>query len=111
MGLFLLEGIKKMERITRKELVRIYPVDNVEFNNWIKLDFNNDGIPDYGSPYKLRAELIKKKKDLQNIGDRYKIGRAFYHMAQRRGFKTVERQEEVKNINIEGSKDTNTLGV
>ena len=41
-----------------KHLYREYPVDDVLFQQWIKLDFNGDGVPDYSSPYQLRRELI-----------------------------------------------------
>ena len=60
----LIEEFKKWKNY-EKGIGRIYPVNNVEFNNWIKLDFSNDGMPDYVSPYKLRAELIKQRKNLQ----------------------------------------------
>lgn len=72
----------------RKGIGRIFPVDNIEFGKWIKLDFDGDGIPDYSSPYQLRRELISNKLDLTNLQNRYKVGRALYHIAQRRGFKS-----------------------
>lgn len=67
---------------------RIYPVDNIAFDAWIKLDFNNDGKPDYISPYQLRKELAEKKLDFNKEENRFKLGRALYHIAQRRGFKS-----------------------
>jgi CRISPR-associated endonuclease Csn1 len=67
---------------------RAYPIDDIAFDAWIKLDFNGDGKPDYKSPYELRAELIEKKIDLTKEIERHKIGRALYHIAQRRGFKS-----------------------
>ena len=42
-----------------RNLKREYPVDDLAFNQWIKLDFNGDGIPDYASPFQLRRELLK----------------------------------------------------
>jgi len=67
---------------------RQYPVDDIAFNNWIKLDFNNDGIPDYISPYQLRHELAINKLDFSKEENRFKLGRALYHIAQHRGFKS-----------------------
>jgi CRISPR-associated endonuclease Csn1 len=67
---------------------RVYPVDNLAFDAWIKLDFNNDGKPDYTSPYQLRHELATIKFDFTKEENRFKLGRALYHIAQRRGFKS-----------------------
>lgn len=67
---------------------RVYPVDNMPFDAWIKLDFNNDGKPDYTSPYQLRRELAETKLDFEKEENRFKLGRALYHIAQRRGFKS-----------------------
>ncbi len=81
-----------------KGRVRQYPIIE-KFENWIKLDFNNDGKPDYISPYQLRMELTVFQLDLNNEIDRFKLGRALYHIAQRRGFKsskgeTIKEQEK-----------------
>ncbi len=76
---------------------RAYPVNDRLFDSWIKLDFNGDGKPDYSSPYQLRAELIEIKLDLSKESDRYKIGRALYHIAQRRGFKS-SRKDVVTDV-------------
>ena len=67
---------------------RIYPVWNLAFDAWIKLDFDNDGKPDYISPYQLRKELAEIKLDFSQEINRFKLGRALYHIAQRRGFKS-----------------------
>lgn len=67
---------------------RVYPVDNLAFDSWIKLDFNNDGKPDYISPYQLRKELAEVKFDFTKEENKFKLGRALYHIAQRRGFKS-----------------------
>ena len=71
-----------------KGLKRQYPIDATEFEQWIRLDFNGDGKPDYSSPYQLRAELMEKSLNWDNQTDRFKFGRAMYHIAQRRGFKS-----------------------
>lgn len=71
-----------------KGLKRQYPVDAEVFEQWVRLDFDCDGHPEYSSPYQLRAELMERELDWNNPIDRYKFGRAMYHIAQRRGFKS-----------------------
>lgn len=67
---------------------RVYPIWNLTFEAWIKLDFDNDGKPDYTSPYQLRKELAETELDFTQEVNRFKLGRALYHIAQRRGFKS-----------------------
>ena len=71
-----------------RNLYRHYPIEDKAFDAWIKLDFNQDGNPDYSSPYQLRRELATIQLDFNNIENKYKLGRALYHIAQRRGFKS-----------------------
>jgi CRISPR-associated endonuclease Csn1 len=80
-----------------KGLKRQYPVWAKEFDNWIKLDFNGDDKPDYSSPYELRTELAIKQLDFEEECNRYKLGRALYHIAQRRGFKS-SKGETLKDL-------------
>ena len=72
----------------RKGLFREYPIDDKDFNAWILLDFNGDGRPDYSSSYQLRRELVTRQFDFEQPIERYKLGRALYHIAQHRGFKS-----------------------
>ena len=68
---------------------REYPTDSVEFSHWMMLDFNNDGkVDDYSSPFQIRKELVERQFDFSQKEDCYKLGRALYHIAQRRGFKS-----------------------
>jgi len=67
---------------------RQYPVNDIGFANWIKLDFNKDGTPDDFSPYQLRNDLATVKLDFAIEENRFKLGRALYHIAQHRGFKS-----------------------
>lgn len=81
-----------------KNLYRHYPTEAKEFEQWVRLDFDNDGIPEYSSPYQLRAELMERQFNFNDRAERYKLGRALYHIAQRRGFKsskgsTLQEQE------------------
>ena len=45
----------------QKGLTRKYPIDAIRFQQWIRLDFNGDGKPEYSSPYELRNELATKQ--------------------------------------------------
>jgi CRISPR-associated endonuclease Csn1 len=84
-----------------KGVGRTYPIDDISFNNWIKLDFNGDSKPDYISPYQLRLELVTDELDLAIEENRYKIGRALYHIAQHRGFKSSKKaqdKDEAQNV-------------
>ncbi|MHB1685756.1 MAG: type II CRISPR RNA-guided endonuclease Cas9 [Ignavibacteriaceae bacterium] len=90
-----------------KGLFRKYPVHATTFEQWIRLDFDNDGLPDYTSPYQLRKELIEQKLDTEIQVNRYKIGRALYHIAQRRGFKSS--RKEIKENKEDSNVNTNVL--
>lgn len=69
-------------------LRREYPSDAILFEQWIRLDFNGDGVADYPSPFHLRAELVCRRFDLDDETERFKLGRALYHFALHRGFKS-----------------------
>ena len=94
-----------------RNLFRKYPIDDKELDAWIKLDFDKDGKPDYTSPYQLRRELSTVQLDFSSIENKYKLGRALYHIAQRRGFKsskgeTISSQEaEMKEATENSEKD------
>ena len=88
-----------------KGLKRQYPVDAKVFEQWVRLDFNCDGIPEYSSPYQLREELMERELDWNNQTDRYKFGRAMYHIAQRRGFKS-SKGETLKESKEDADIDT-----
>lgn len=90
---------------------RVFPIHNQKFNQWIKLDFDFDGAPDYSSPYQLRRELIEKELDLDEDITRLKIGRALYHIAQRTGFKSSRKVgANEKTAVYKGSNETGTIG-
>lgn len=72
-------------RLKNKDLARwryekVYPENNL-FMDWQATD---ELIQT--NPYHYRALAVEKKFDLHNKEDRFKLGRAFYHIAQRRGF-------------------------
>ena len=83
------EELSRWSHYDKAQGRRTYPTDIQQFNNWIKLDFNSDGKPDFISPYELRAWLATTPDiDFSLPQNRYKLGRAIYHIAQRRGFKS-----------------------
>ena len=91
-----------------KELYRKYPVEDTAFDSWIKLDFDHDGKPDYISPFQLRKELATIQFDFTDQSNLYKLGRALYHIAQRRGFQsskgeTIASQEKDSTESIDFS--------
>lgn len=95
----------------KKETGRVFPVDDEGFNSWIILDFNGDGLPDYSSPYQLRKELLNKKLDTEIEVNRFKIGRALYHITQRRGFKSSRKNGTNEKVAVyKGSTETGTIG-
>ncbi|MEE3413180.1 MAG: HNH endonuclease domain-containing protein [Bacteroidales bacterium] len=95
-----MEDLKKWSLYDKTQgLKRQYPIHATKFEQWVRLDFDGDGVADYSSPFQLRAELMEKQFDFSNQIDRYKLGRALYHIAQRRGFKsskgeTIKEQEK-----------------
>lgn len=85
-----------------KENGRVYP-QRKEFINWLKLDFDSDGKIDFENPYHLRKVASEKK-----IDDPLILGRAFYHLVQKRGFRG--RDEDEARLIMEGSEKTDTRG-
>ena len=102
-----MEDLDKWRKYDKaKSLKRQYPIDAIKFEQWVRLDFNGDGIADYSSPYELRAELATTQLDFFIEINRFKLGRALYHIAQRRGFKsskgeTLKEQEDTTKDNLD----------
>ena len=101
-----MEDLERWSRYDKAQgLKRQYPIHATRFEQWVRLDFDGDGLADYSSPFQLRAELMEKQFDFSNQIDRYKLGRALYHIAQRRGFKsskgeTIKEQEKYESEDI-----------
>jgi CRISPR-associated endonuclease Csn1 len=72
----------------------IYP-RNIEFREWLRTDEKGNK-----TPYYYRNLAVTEKLDLNNAVVRYKIGRAFYHLAQRRGFLSNRLESTKENIGI-----------
>lgn len=65
----------------KKQSFKKYPTSD-DFLNWLKTDEQNNK-----NPYYFRDKFSRKKYDWENDKDlAHELGRAFYHMAQRRGF-------------------------
>ncbi len=63
---------------------KIYPT-NSAFLSWQQTKDEKDGTK-IRNPYYYRSLAANQKLDWSKQEERYKIGRAFYHMTQRRGF-------------------------
>ncbi|NJN27053.1 MAG: type II CRISPR RNA-guided endonuclease Cas9 [Cyclobacteriaceae bacterium] len=63
---------------------KMYPISPA-FIDWQRTKDEKDGSK-IKNPYYYRSLTANQKLDWSNQEDRYKIGRAFYHIAQRRGF-------------------------
>ena len=70
-----------LEELHRWRVESIYPLSNEPFMHWQRTD-ENKGV----NPYAARCQCIERELDMENKNDRYLLGRALYHIAQRRGF-------------------------
>lgn len=106
-----MEDLEKWSKYDKsKGLKRQYPIEAREFEQWVRLDFNGDGVADYSSPFQLRAELMERQFDFSQETERYKLGRALYHIAQRRGFKS-SKGETIKEQEANESTDDESVDV
>lgn len=67
---------------------KIYPA-NDQFTLWLSTDNQDDKLERKAqtkNPYAFRFKASTQKLDLNRISDKHELGRAFYHIAQRRGF-------------------------
>lgn len=88
------------------------------FLNWLRYDFDGDGNPDFHlfnadrheSHYVFRAKAISEDRVDRKIFQENPeiLGRVFYHLVQRRGFKGRD-EEEAKTM-LKGSRDGTTAG-
>lgn len=99
-----IEGLNEWRNYT-KGIGRNYPINDLKFNSWIKLDFDNDGKSDYSSPYALRDELITTILDFTIQENRFKLGRAIYHIAQHRAFKSSKKAQDKDDSEFNGDED------
>ncbi len=95
-----------VEELKAWQSKKVYP-ENLAFRDWCKTsdpkDKNNGG---FENPYYFRWLAATQMLNLDDETDRFKLGRVFYHMAQRRGFKsnrldsTPEREDGVVKKDI-----------
>lgn len=99
----------------RKGQKRIYPQSD-KFIQWLRFDFDGDGKPDFHlfgkdlheSYYVFRAMAIDKNYKFIFQDNLMILGRVFYQLVQRRGFRGRD-EEEAKTI-LQGSEKTGTEG-
>lgn len=72
-----------------------YPLDD-KFLLWLR---SNDS----DNPYADRYKVLTNTLDLSNKEDRYTLGRALYHLAQRRGFLSNRKKEEGDDSMVKGA--------
>ncbi|RKS02928.1 type II CRISPR RNA-guided endonuclease Cas9 [Flavobacterium sp. 102] len=85
---------------------KIYP-QNDEFRVWLSTDSHeneNERKKQNENPYFFRYRSANESLNLNNKKDRFVLGRAFYHIAQRRGFLS-NRLDSSDNSIIEEKKD------
>ena len=75
------------ESLNQWRFKKKYPLID-EFIRWQRTTEQNN-------PYHARNEALSRKLDLNNKEDRHMLGRALYHLAQRRGFLS-NRKEQTK---------------
>lgn len=68
------------EMLEKWRYEKIYPLDEA-FMNWQRTSDNEDK-----NPYHDRYEALTRELDLSCVSERYLLGRALYHLSQRRGF-------------------------
>ena len=55
-----IENLNKW-KFYKKGIGRVFPINDEAFQQWIKLDFNGDNIPDFSTPFQLRKTIDKSK--------------------------------------------------
>lgn len=97
------EQLDEWTKYNKEQGRRTYPTHHEAFENWIKCDFVGSGRPDKDcpNPYALRAWLATTPDiDFTQTINRYKLGRALYHIAQRRGFKSSKGERIKEEVSI-----------
>lgn len=75
------------ELLSQWRLKKVYPA-TPEFMQWLGTDDDN-AI----TPYRFRVICLHEKLDLTQEAQRYILGRALYHIAQRRGFRSNRKDQ------------------
>ena len=91
------------EQLVQWRTKKVYPVSE-EFIRWQRTDDNEDK-----NPYHDRHRALTEVLDLRLQSDRYALGRALYHLGQRRGFLSNRREEAEESESGKVKKDIATL--
>lgn len=75
------------ELLSQWRLKKVYPA-TPEFMQWLETDDDNTI-----TPYRYRVICLHEKLDLTQELQRYILGRALYHIAQRRGFRSNRKDQ------------------
>lgn len=75
------------EELSTWRLKKVYPTNKL-FLSWQSTDDEMDK-----NPYACRHRCLHEKLNLDNLADRYVLGRAFYHINQRRGFLSNRKEQ------------------
>jgi CRISPR-associated endonuclease Csn1 len=78
----------------KKGQSRRFP-ENENFKKWLACDFSYQGGKKYKNPYELRVKAIDEKLD------KHELGRALYHIIQRRGYKNIGEKDKETKTQIE----------
>lgn len=109
-----LDELSKWKNYTKGQK-REYP-QSESFINWLRFDFDGDGKPDFHllgkdkneSYYAFRAFAVDENFRSVYQNNPYVLGRVFYQLVQRRGFRGRD-EEEAKTMLL-GSEKTGTKG-
>nr|AME16450.1 CRISPR-associated protein Cas9 [uncultured bacterium] len=73
-----------------------YPCENVEFIEWQKTGTKGGSVISEKNkqPYYLRYLAASQEGLMNSKHGRYQLGRVFYHLSQRRGYKSIEEDEQ-----------------
>jgi len=73
---------------------------NLNFKNWLACDFRFDEGAVFKNPYELRVKALNEKLT------KLELGRALYHLAQRRGFKDIGETNKETQKQIDRRKES-----
>jgi len=113
--------IKELDewRKYKKGLRRKYP-QSEKFIQWLRFDFNGDGKPDFEqfgfdkheSYYVFRMLIVNEDEGAKKIfqNNPHILGRVFYQLVQRRGYRGRDDEDEEAKTILRGSEKNGTVG-
>lgn len=82
----------------KKGQVHKFP-ENPTFLKWLSCDFTYETGIKYKNPYEIRVKALSKKSD--DKLSKHELGRALYHLVQRRGYKDIGETDKETEKQIE----------